>query len=135
METVEKYAGAQTQLANAKTEWNVANLQVTTLSSTVTYLEELVATTRSAMDQFNSSQDDKGNAIVDRFEESGLKGEEVDQIISTINGLTAVGTAEEMMAYMEPQLQTFEAKLATSKDDLSAAKTDLAEKKAMHLFL
>ena len=131
METIEKYSDADNQLANAKTEWNVANLQVTTLSSTVSYLEDLVVTTRSAMDQFNSSQDDKGNAIVDRFEQSGLKGEEVDQIINTINGLTAVGTAEEMMAYMEPQLQTFEAKLITAKQDLSAAKTELAEKKAM----
>lgn len=131
MATVEKYSGAQTQFANAKTEWNVANLQVNTLSSTVSYLEELIATTRSAMDQFNASQDDKGNSIIDRFEQSGLKGDEVDQIISTISGLTAVGTAEEMMAYMEPQLQSFEAKLVTAKQDLSAAKTELAEKKAM----
>ena len=131
METVEKYSGAETQLANAKTEWNVANLQVNTLSSTVSYLEELVATTRSAMDQFNSSQDSTVGDIINRFEQSGLVGQEVDEIMSTINGLTAVGTAEEMMAYMEPQLQTFEAKLVTARQDLSAAKTELAEKKAM----
>ncbi len=131
METVEKYKDADTQLANAKTEWNVASLQVNTLSSTVSYLEQLVATTRSAMDQFNSSQDDKGDAIINRFEQSGLQGVEIDQIISTISGLTAVGTAEEMSAYMEPQLQSFEAKLTTSKQELSDAKTELAEKKVL----
>ena len=69
--------------------------------------------------------------IINRFEQSGLVGQEVDEIMSTINSLTAVGTAEEMAAYMEPQLQSFEAKLVTAKQDLSAAKTELAEKKAM----
>ncbi|MBQ8503007.1 MAG: FtsX-like permease family protein [Clostridia bacterium] len=126
---VDEYAGAETQLANAQTEYNVASLQVETMLSTVSYLENLLATTRSAMDQFNNTQDSGVQGIVDRFAQSGLVGEEVDQIISTINGLTAVGTAEEMMAYMEPQLQTLEVRLASSKQELTQAKTVLAEKK------
>lgn len=130
MEKVNKYSNAETQLETAKTEYNVASLQVNTLLTTVTYFEDLVATTRSAMDQFNASQDNTVGDIINRFEQSGLVGAEVDQILASINSMTAVGTAEDMIAYMEPQLQTFEIKLASSKAELAEAKTQLAEKKA-----
>lgn len=126
--TVDKFANAETALANAKTEYNVANLQVNTLLSTVEYLENLIVTTRSGLDQFNATQDGGIDGIIERFQISGLSGEEVDQIINTINSLTAVGTAEEMMAYMEPQLQTLEVRLAASKQDLVTAQATLAEK-------
>ncbi len=127
-ETVSKYSSAEQTYSNAQTEYNVAKLQVNSLLSTVEYLEQLVATTRSAMDQFNATQDGAGSSIIDRFQQSGLVGEDVDQIINTINSLTAVGTAEEMIAYMEPQLQSFEVRLASSKQELLEAKTLLAEK-------
>lgn len=127
---IAQYSDVETTLANAKTEYNVANLQVNTMLTTVSYLEDLIATTRSALDQFNTTQDATVGDIINRFETSGLVGEEVNQIMSSINALTATGTAEEMVAYLEPQLQTFEARLASSKAELSAAQTTLAEKKA-----
>lgn len=127
-ETVSKYSGAENAYNNAQTEYNVAKLQVSSLLSTVEYLEQLVATTRSALDQFDNLQDGGAAGIIDRFTQSGLVGEEVDQIIGTINSMTAMGTAEEMIAYMEPQLQNFEVKLASSKQELLEAKTLLAEK-------
>ncbi len=130
MEKVSKYSNAETQFENAKTEYNVANMQVNTLLTSVDYFEDLIATTRSAMDQFNATQDNTVGDIINRFEQSGLVGAEVDKILATFNSMTAVGTAEEMMAYMEPQLQTLEVKLATTKADLATAKTQLAEKKA-----
>ncbi len=130
MTKVTQYSNAETQFETAKTEYNVANMQVNTLLTTVDYFEDLIATTRSAMDQFNSTQDTTVGDIINRFEQSGLVGAEVDKILATFNSMTAVGTAEEMIAYMEPQLQTLEIKLASSKADLSAAKTQLAEKKA-----
>ena len=130
MEKVNKYSNAETQLETAKTEYNVANMQVNTLLTTVNYFEDLIVTTRSALDQFNATQDNTVGGIINRFEQSGLVGAEVDQILASINSMTAVGTAEEMIAYMEPQLQTLEVKLATSKVDLATAKTQLAEKKA-----
>lgn len=130
MKKVQENSNAEVQLETAKTEYNVASLQVNTLLTTVSYFEDLIATTRSAMDQFNSTQDNTVGDIINRFEQSGLVGAEVDAIMSTINSLTAVGTAEEMMAYMEPQLQSFEVKLANSKSELAAAKTELAAKKA-----
>ena len=129
-ETIGKFSNADVNLATAKTEYNTAKLQVDSMLSTVSYLEELVVTTRSAMDQFNATQDSSVGDIINRFEQSGLVGQEVDNLLSSINSLTAVGTAEEMMAYMEPQLQTFEARLSASKQELSAAQTTLAEKKA-----
>ncbi len=130
MQKVQQYENADVELETAKTEYNVASMQVNTLLTTVTYFEDLIATTRSAMDQFNSTQDNTVGDIINRFEQSGLVGAEVDQIMSSINSLTAVGTAEEMIAYMEPQLQSFEIKLANAKADLAAAKTELASKKA-----
>ncbi len=127
---VEQYSNAEAELANAQTEWKVASLQVNTLLSTVDQLENLLVTTRSALDQFNATQDDGTQGMIDRLTQSGLVGPEVDQIINTINSLTAVGTAEEMAAYMEPQLQTLEVKLAASKEDLLQSKAVLAEKEA-----
>ncbi len=129
-DTIAKYADAETVLANAKTEYNVANLQVNTMLTTVTYLESLIATTRSALDQFNTTQDTTVSDIINRFEQSGLIGSEVDEIMASIRALTATGTAEEMIAYLEPQLQNFETRLASSKAELSQAQTTLAEKKA-----
>lgn len=126
---VDKYSNAETEYNNALNQYNVANSQVNNLLTTVTYLENLVATTRSAMTKFDQTQDNGVNAMIERFKESGLVGVEVDKIMSTINSLTAVGTAEEMAAYMEPQLQELEAKLSASKKELSDAKTQLAAKK------
>ena len=127
---VDKYANAETDYKNAQSQYNVANTQVNSLLTTVSYLENLVATTRSAMNKFDQTQTNNVDAMLERFKESGLVGAEVDKIMSTINSLTAVGTAEEMAAYMEPQLQEVEAKLAASKKELSDAKTQLAAKKA-----
>ena len=126
--TLKQYENAEQEYNNAKTELNVAKLQVNSMASTVDYLSDLVATTRSALDNFNATQDSGIDGMVDRFVESGLVGEEVDQIVSTIKTMTAVGTAEEMAAYMEPQLQQLEIKLTAAKKDLADAKTTLAQK-------
>lgn len=129
-ETIEKYSNAETALSSAKTEFNVANMQVETMLSTVEYLDQLVSVTYSAMNQFDATQDDTVGDLLSRFEQSGLVGAEVDQIMSSISSLTAVGTAEEMIAFMTPQLQNFEIRLQNSKAELSQAQTTLAEKKA-----
>ena len=125
---LKQHENAEQEYNNAKTELNVAKLQVESMSSTVDYLSDLVATTRSALDNFNATQDSGIDGMVDRFVESGLVGPEVDQIVSTIKTMTAVGTAEEMAAYMEPQLQQLEIKLTSAKKDLADAKTTLAQK-------
>ena len=125
---LKQYANAEQEYNNAKTELNVAKLQVESMASTVDYLSDLIVTTRSAVDSFNATQDSGVDGMLDRFAQSGLVGQEVDQIVSAIKTMTAVGTAEEMIAYMEPQLQTMEVKLAAAKKDLADAKTTLAQK-------
>lgn len=127
---LKQHENAEQQYNSAKTELNVAKLQVESMSSTVDYLSDLVVTTRSALDNFEDTQSGGVDGIVDRLTQSGIVGEEMDQIISTIKTMTAVGTAKEMAAYMEPQLQQLEVKLATSKKDLANAKTTLAQKEA-----
>ncbi len=127
---LKQYENAEQEYNSAKTELNVAKLQVSSMSSTVDYLSDLIVTTRSALDNFEETQSGGVDGMIDRFQQSGLAGEEVDQIISTIRTMTAVGTAKEMAAYMEPQLQDLEIKLASAKKDLADAKTTLAEKEA-----
>lgn len=127
---LKQYENAEQEYNNAKTELNVAKLQVESMVSTVDYLSDLVVTTRSALDNFEETQSGGIDGMIDRLQESGLAGEEVNQIISTIRTATAVGTAKEMAAYMEPQLQSLEVKLAASKKDLADAKTTLAQKEA-----
>ena len=125
---LKQYENAEQEYNNAKTELNVAKLQVESMSSTVDYLSDLVVATRSALDNFEETQSGGVDGMVDRLLESGLVGEEVDQIVNTLRTMTAVGTAKEMAAYMEPQLQQLEIKLAASKKDLADAKTTLAQK-------
>ncbi len=126
---VDQYANAETDLKNAQTEYNVANLQVTSLLTTIDYLEQLIATTRGAMTSLDQRQGNDVSGIISRFEQSGLVGAEVDQIMAGINSLTAVGTAEEMAAYLEPQIQSLEIQLAGTKQQLYQTKTVLAQKK------
>ena len=127
--TLDKYANAEVDYKTALSEYNVAVNQVNSLSTTVDYLEKLVATTRSALTEFNAKQDNSVGDIISRFEQSGLVGVEVDNIMRQINSLTAVGTAEEMAAYMEPQLQSLETQLASTRKQLADTKTQLAAKK------
>ena len=126
---IDQYANAETDLKNAQTEYNVANLQVNSLLTTIDYLEQLIATTRGAITALDQRQGGDVSNIIDRFEQSGLVGAEVDQIMAGINSLTAVGTAEEMAAYLEPQIQSLEIQLAGTKQQLSETKTVLAQKK------
>ena len=125
---LKQYENAEQEYNNAKTELNVAKLQVESMASTVDYLSDLVVATRSALDNFEETQSGGVDGMVDRLLESGLVGPEVDQIVNTIRTMTAVGTAKEMAAYMEPQLQQLEIKLAAAKKDLADAKTTLAQK-------
>ena len=126
---VDQYANAETDLKTAQTEYNVANTQVNTLMTTVTYLENLVATTRGALTNLDETQGNQVSGIINRFEQSGLVGAEVDQIVNSVRSLTAVGTAEEISAYLEPQLQTLELQLTNTRRELTNTKALLATKK------
>lgn len=131
---VDQYATAESDYRIAVTEYNLATTQVNTMISTIDYLENLIATYRGAMTELDNSQANSVENIQRRFEiftsgQYDAIASEVNDIMASINSLTAVGTAEEMAAYMEPQLQLTEERLASAKVELSNAKRELAVKK------
>ena len=125
---VDEYADAETQYNNALTTYNVAKNTVSTSMTTVTSLEQAVATGRSAIDQLNTSQDDSKSDIIERLKNVAMDSEQIMDIISDVKSFTAVGTAEEIAAYMEPELQKLEAELAAARIALTAANNALAQR-------
>lgn len=125
---VDEYANAETDYNNALTTYNVAKNTVSTSMTTVTSLEQAVATGRAAIDQLNTSQDDSKSDIIERLKALAYDSEQIMDIISDIKSFTAVGTAEEIAAYMEPELQKLELQLSTARVALTAANNTLAQK-------
>lgn len=127
---VEQYADAETQYNNAYTTWNVANNTVQSTKTTVNSLTQTLAAGRTALDQFNASQDSTADELIDRLNATGYETEELQDLITSIKSFTAVGTAEEISAYMEPELQRLETSLAAANATLTAAQNTLKEKEA-----
>lgn len=127
---VEQYADAETKYNNALNTYNTAQSTVTTTQGLVETLTSAAAATRSAVDALNNKQDNSVSDVVDRLTDAAYNNDEIADIISNIKSLTAVGTAEEISAYMEPQLQSLEARLKIANASLAAAQNTLNEKKA-----
>lgn len=125
---VEEYGDAETKYNNALTTYNVAKNTVATSMTTVESLEQAVATGRDALAQLDTSQDNSKSDIIERLKATAYDSEQIMDIISDIKSFTAVGTAEEIAAYMEPELQKLEVQLAASKAGLQAANVALAER-------
>ncbi len=125
---VDQYADAETNYNNALTTYNITKNTVATSMTTVTSLEQAVAAGRSAIDQLNVSQDDSKSEIIERIKSVAYDSEEIMSIVADIKSLTAVGTAEEIAAYMEPELQSLEVKLTAAKAALTLANNTLASK-------
>lgn len=125
---IEQYADAETQYNNAYTTWSVANNTVQTSLTTVQSLESAVKTGRSAIDQLENNQSMSAEDVIENLKASGFDSEEIQNLIADIRNFTAVGSAQEIAAYMEPELQSLEMKLAASKAGLSAAQSLLKER-------
>lgn len=125
---VDEYANAETQYNNALTTYNVAKNTVSTSMTTVTSLEQAVATGRAAIDQLDASQNDSKSEIIERLKNVAMDSEQVLDIIQDVKSFTAVGTAEEIAAYMEPELQKIEGQLAASRIALTAANNALEQR-------
>lgn len=125
---VDEYANAETDYNNALTTYNIAKNTVATSLSTVQSLEQAVASGRAAIDQLNTSQDDSKSSIIEKLKSVAYDSEQIMDIISDIKSFTAVGTAEEIAAYMEPELQKLELQLTASKAALTAANNALAQR-------
>ena len=125
---IEQYADAETQYNNAYTTWSVANNTVQTSLSTVQSLESAVKTGRSAMDQLKNNQSMSADDIIENLKASGFDSEEIQNLIADIRNFTAVGTAGELAAYMEPELQKLELQLTASRAGLTAAQNLLKQR-------
>lgn len=125
---VEQYADAETQYNNAYTTWNVANNTVQSSKTTVESLTQTLAAGRTALDKFNESQDSTADDLIDRLNATGYDTEQMQELITGIKSFTAVGTAEEISAYMEPELQRLEVSLNAANAALAAAQKTLKEK-------
>lgn len=126
--TIEQYADAETDYNNAYTTWSVANNTVQTTMTTVETLENAVKTGRSAIDQLDSNQSMSVDDVIENLRASGFDSEEIQNLIADIRNFTAVGSADEIAAYMEPELQSLEVKLAASRTGLAAAQALLKER-------
>ena len=122
---VQKYEGAETKYQNALNSHNVATLQVNSTLATVTYLQDTIALTRSAIDMLNENQNTAADTIIERFIQAGIVGENLDAIIGSVEKFTALNSAMEISAALEPSLQNLEKSLVTSKAQLESAQREL----------
>lgn len=112
---------AQAQYNQAKNDLAVAKAKIDLSRAAVDSSRQLVVQTESALAFFKANQE-KTKAELERYlDNSNLPPEQVTRIRNTIHKLTAVGTAEEMIAYTEPMLQNYKARLASEEAKLSAA--------------
>lgn len=125
---LEQYADAETQYNNAYTSWSVANNTVNTSLTTVQSLESAVKTGRDAISQLDQNQSYSADDIIANLKATGFDSDEIQELIANIKSFTAVGTAEEIAAYMEPELQSLEVKLAASRATLTAAQSVLKQR-------
>lgn len=125
-----KYANADKELSSAKSELDSAKIQIDTSQNTVTEMQELVSTTRTSLEYFKSHQNESKEELREWIEQSGLPPEQVEDMLNTLNSFTAIGTAEEMIAYLEPVLEDYENQLAEDQKKLDEAKEEYNQKYA-----
>lgn len=132
------------KLESAQNEYNRqviildnAKIQIATSEQSVATLENLVVNTKTALDYFQEHQNQSKEEMKDWLTHSGLPADQVEKLIATINSITAVGTAEEMIAYLEPMLDDYIIQLEESRKILAESKLEyqtgeknLAEAKA-----
>ncbi len=118
-----KYANAKSELDNAKT-------QIETSQNTVNEMKKLITKTQESLDYFKKHQNESKETIKEWIEQSGLPPEQIEEMLETLNSFTAMGTAEEMIAYLEPILEEYEKQLAESQEKLDAAREEYNEKYA-----
>lgn len=132
------------KLERAQNEYNRAaiildnsKVQLASAEHSVATLESLVVNTKTALDYFQKHQNQSKEELEQWLKNSGLPADQVNKLLGVINGFTAVGTAEEMIAYLEPMLDDYIIQLEESKKQLADARLEyklgektLAEAKA-----
>lgn len=117
------YNSAKAQLDNAKSQIDSANQQIEAT-------EEIVVGLNNSLEYFQNYQNDQEQTIKDWITGVGLPEDVVDTIYDSFSSLTAMGTAEEMIAYMEPMLKQYNETLNQQKQQLAQATAEYNENKA-----
>ncbi len=121
-----KLERAQNDYNRAVVVLDNAKVNLKTYEANIRTLEELVVNTSNALEYVQQSQDKNNKNMEQWLEESGLPPEEIKKIMSAFHGITATGTADEMIAYLKPLLDDYQKQLQISREELTKAKAEIS---------
>lgn len=125
-----KYEAAKDEYNRASIKLDNAKSQIYASQKSIETLEELIVNTRSAIDYFQEHQNQSKEEIKEWLEQSGLPSDQIEKLIEALNRFTAIGTAEEMIAYLEPMLDDYVIQLEKSKNELAVAQQEYEKGKS-----
>ena len=125
-----KYESAKDEYNRASIKLDNAKSQIYASQKSIETLEELIVNTRSAIDYFQEHQNQSKEEIKEWLEQSGLPSDQIEKLIEALNKFTAIGTAEEMIAYLEPMLDDYVIQLEKSKNELAVAQQEYEKGKS-----
>lgn len=125
-----KYEAAKDEYNRASIKLDNAKSQIYASQKSIETLEELIVNTRSAIDYFQEHQNQSKEEIKEWLEQSGLPSDQIVKLIEALNRFTAIGTAEEMIAYLEPMLDDYVIQLEKSKNELAVAQQEYEKGKS-----
>ncbi len=125
-----KYEAAKDEYNRASIKLDNAKSQIYASQKSIETLEELIVNTRSAIDYFQKHQNESKEEMKEWLEQSGLPSDQIEKLIEALNKFTAIGTAEEMIAYLEPMLDDYLIQLDKSKNELAAAQQEYEKGKS-----
>lgn len=125
-----KYEAAKDEYNRASIKLDNAKSQIYASQKSIETLEELIVNTRSAIDYFQEHQNQSKEEIKEWLEQSGLPSDQIEKLIEALNKFTAIGTAEEMIAYLEPMLDDYVIQLEKSKNELAVAQQEYEKGKS-----
>lgn len=125
-----KYESAKDEYNRASIKLDNAKSQIYASQKSIETLEELIVNTRSAIDYFQEHQNQSKEEIKEWLEQSGLPSDQIEKLIEALNRFTAIGTAEEMIAYLEPMLDDYVIQLEKSKNELAVAQQEYEKGKS-----
>lgn len=125
-----KYEAAKDEYNRASIKLDNAKSQIYASQKSIETLEELIVNTRSAIDYFQEHQNQSKEEIEEWLEQSGLPSDQIVKLIEALNKFTAIGTAEEMIAYLEPMLDDYVIQLEKIKNELAVAQQEYEKGKS-----
>lgn len=125
-----KLEAATDDYNEAKTALDNAQTKIETAQQTIESTEEIVNGLESSLSYFEDNQNASKDQILNWITSVGLPEDVANNLYDRFNSLTAMGTAQEMIAYIQPMLAEQQATLNQKKQELAAATKEYNENKA-----